>query len=577
MMIPEGRGYAETAGEDGRKRRFLPMAKIQSPLHSTDDSVEVEAIGIGDGDGVLRRSPSNKEANRNTCRSRKRIGPRVSTANTTHVDKDILETQATATNRKKHNHIEHYVDNVKGSIRVGHEVPGVPIEFFSTEEEKKDFDLMNISITIYGITGIVCEEKDPKKSKRRLALTPVLLKEKDSSSSATKIWHDRQIPTTVAASVKRNAISSQTVIETFLPSQPINIKSTPGKSSIVSALWQRPSAALLEREDPHDENHRNQVNSSFQVLRMMMKKPFAKDATPGLVENYVHEHIQIGVNLCRGKELMRLGVATLIVTGEEEGQIMMHVPARPCAQPGIQETKPSSRSRKKTETRRTRITFDDHNLAFRLEENASLLVGVQVHPQQDVEAAERHQEVKTPAGAKLLQAAAHEENASSADFSGQFPKLTKMNNLASRKKLGAGGSTQEDVIQNPCPLATSVAAMGSTKQLGGAIFSKSSILSGLFCGAITKNMKFPGDELAPGRCAETSVTKVSSSLETENRGMIHKSSFPVSEVMNVKYAPAYAKSFFSSVTFSNTEVSSSDDDLDVADVVQISAKQLALM
>ena len=53
-------------------------------------------------------------------------------------------------------------------------------------------------------------------------------------------------------------------------------------------------------------------------------------------------------------------------------------------------------------------------------------------------------------------------------------------------------------------------------------------------------------------------------------------SIPIDEILNVKYAPAYAMSFFSAVTYSYTNIDASEGDQDVAELVEQSAQQLVL-
>ena len=471
-------------------------------------------------------------------------------------------------------------------------------------EEKKNFDLMNINITIYGVTGILCEEKEPKKS------SGINLVKRRSVLKAAKAGTPRvaAIPTTVAASVKRNAISSQTVIETFLPSQPLNIQSSPGKETNLSASWQSSGYELRGGEDRQDENENtSDEHISFEVLRMMMKKPFTREKVPGgLVENYIHEHVQIGVNLCRGHELMRLGVATLIITGEEEGQVMMHIPARPCANPGVQERKlkpkSSSRNHKKKEPKKNKklkMHFENDNCTFRLDENSSLYLGVQVNPRQDVEAAERYQEVIQPSESQLLRNAhatnfammeTREHKKQEKEISHRMmERQSTTTGITSFTCSGERATTTDEVISkdisresNYVPKKKATTEPVNNSRLGSVI--PESMMTGIFCGALgmstgTNSNTTVATAVNVSKSKESKIgAKTADKKKSSDKGSKDNSDDAVSgkatpvnggkkvrlpkEILNVKYAPEYAKSFFSAVTFADSELFDDDDDDD---------------
>lgn len=464
-------------------------------------------------------------------------------------------------------------------------------------EEKKNFDLMNITITIYGISGILCVEKELKKKpsavtsiipmvRRRSALKAAA---KASSFEQQQAQKQNNIPTTtVAASVKRNAISSSSVIETFLPSKPLSIKSAPGKDTKLSALWQTPISKAQELEEGRDENvaPTRDAHASFEVLRMMMKRPYSREQSPGLVENYVHEHVQIGINLCRGKELMRVGVATLIITGEEEGHVMMHIPARPCGNPGVHERKSSSKSKsangtKKQHTmkksKKAKMHFENDKCHFRLDENSSLCLGVQVHPQQDVEAAERFEEIEQTDSQLLRNAHAakvymmemrEQDNIQQQQHQKHIlvDRRSTETRLNNSKIASASASVSVKTMVVEQKPATTVPRPSSGL---ASVLPQNSILAGMFCGAL------PGMTTAAptptNKDNKSVVTKENSSAGGSGDSDDHDGSYsenamdshlPVDEVMNVKYHPAYAKSFFSAVTFAATDMYEDDDDYD---------------
>eukprot|EP00540_Astrosyne_radiata_P007679 CAMPEP_0116860850 /NCGR_PEP_ID=MMETSP0418-20121206/22662_1 /TAXON_ID=1158023 /ORGANISM="Astrosyne radiata, Strain 13vi08-1A" /LENGTH=464 /DNA_ID=CAMNT_0004495339 /DNA_START=84 /DNA_END=1476 /DNA_ORIENTATION=+ len=70
--------------------------------------------------------------------------------------------------------------------------------------------------------------------------------------------------------------------------------------------------------------------STFTLLRVMMKESYDRGihGRGAMVPHYVHERIELQINLSKGSESIPLGVATLVVSGEEEGPITMNLPAK---------------------------------------------------------------------------------------------------------------------------------------------------------------------------------------------------------------------------------------------------------
>jgi hypothetical protein len=430
-------------------------------------------------------------------------------------------------------------------------------------EDVKDFDLMNITITIYSITGVLCEEKSVKKKKGKRKVSLRLSKSKASTPASHEHDVTSDFPTTVAASVKRNVINSQTLIETFFPSQPMGTKSIPGQTTTLSALWQMPTAgpvANVETEQRVEEDAL-QLESSFQLLRVMMKQPFKRGNK--YVENYVHETVHIGINLCRGTELMELGVATLVVTGEEEGQAMMHVPARPCADPGIRERGKKEKTTRRTKPKRTHFIGD--NRTFRLDENSALYVGIQVHPQRDVEAAEKlRQFAEIEQSDSQLLRAAHAAKASILEY--QARHLLKEEQRIAQQKM-AQQVLSESTEGSEDTSVKSVKESGHvSKQMSDAVprtscLAENTLLDDMFCGSMPM-FTGAGCESDTNNCAPPAPKG-----STDSNDLERQTSLPFSEILNVKYAPAYAKSFFSALTYSQTEFTENDNDI-VADMIQ---------
>ena len=538
----------ETTGEDGNKRTLKPITEICSALSSkssvTNDEKQMHSVPL--------------------TRCHRSVFPNTN-------KQDWQEDSLVVPPKRNLACDDEFLNDTL-------EEPLGMMSMDEPEQDKKYFDLMNVNITLYGIGGILCEEKETKKSgtkvgKQRRSILKAKGGEYAEAAECAEETVEHCIPITVAASIKRNAISSQTVIETFLPSQPLNIETAPGKTTKLSATWQTPKSTLLNSEIEHDENDKPEDRrSSFEVLRMMMKTPYSREQAPGMVENYTHEHLQIGIHLCRGKELMRLGVATLIVTGDEEGQVMMHIRTKQCAEPGIQERKCGSKPRSKVvnsknKRKKARMHFKNDNRIFRLDENASIFVGVQVLPQHDVKAAECFQDIELT-DSQLLRNA-HAAKACMLEMRGN----ERFEQLRLKKE-----SPRCQTVANSTLLSSK-----SEKRLNDTVKSPQDIsedmMTGIFCGALSGMLaNKSASPLIPKSSPKSSEgvkpSKKSPVLKTDDiitedsyddsldSSLDENDTVPMQEIVNVKYAPRYAKSFFSAVTFADSQNDEENDDED---------------
>jgi hypothetical protein len=258
-----------------------------------------------------------------------------------------------------------------------------PIVHFD-HTEKEMFELMNIRIVVYSLNGVMCE-KEPVKKKRfgrkdgAMYGTPVGSSGKGGtmglstssissgdvfSLTETDYLESQSIPTTAVVSCQKNAISSKTAIETFLPSLPLQrpVATFVNKVRYV-ASWTSERSFLQKDFGAIDL-------SSFKIIRCMKLAAFTPGV--GVGSNYVHETIELGINLTRGTEMIPLGTASLIVGGDEEGEVHMNVPAKPI-------TFKNKKFLKKKN--KYGFFFNDPLRRYYLDENASIKVGVQVIPE----------------------------------------------------------------------------------------------------------------------------------------------------------------------------------------------------
>jgi hypothetical protein len=280
-------------------------------------------------------------------------------------------------------------------LKTGDHIGFSPTSHFD-DAEKEVFELMNIRIVVYGLTGVMCEKELVKKKrfgKKENAVsampgsvpgnTGAMGPSTSSISSADVLslneidcLENQSIPTTAVVSCQKNAISSQTALETFLPSMPLHrpVAAFVNKVRYV-ASWPSEQSSL-RIDDGVDL-------SSFKVIRCMKQAVFIPGA--GVGSNYVHETIELGINLSRGTEMIRLGTASLIVGGEEEGEVSMNVPAKPFA----------TKSKKFTKKKNKYGYFSNDPLRrYYLDENAAVRVGVQVIPETTLRFANEKEKLK---------------------------------------------------------------------------------------------------------------------------------------------------------------------------------------
>jgi hypothetical protein len=272
--------------------------------------------------------------------------------------------------------------------------------FFGGEEENSEFELMHIRITVYGLTGIVVEKKKHQSKKARN-------KKKNKDASTTNTYStgssitscedlrtescENTPPIQAVVTHNRNVSNSATSISSHLPSLPlVSSTSTSGSARRLNAHWPALHASPLLDSD--DDSLIDQ--SSFIMERVMMKEAFSRRKTPTQVSNFVHETVDLTMNLKQGNELIPLGVATLVISGDEEGPVHMTLPAKPVRFKGktvvVEGIAPTVNSDSKSSKGKRRPLFGkskqkpcfahDKSQTYTLDENATLKIAVQVIP-----------------------------------------------------------------------------------------------------------------------------------------------------------------------------------------------------
>lgn len=261
-----------------------------------------------------------------------------------------------------------------------------------------DFELMEVAITVYGLSGIICRTADPKKKRAKMfskkrgtqnskaSLRPGAHSFDFNESGNTTLTknlnvdnrENSSVPTTAVVSFRRNAISSDTPLETFMPSLPLT-KPMSGFGDTVRymASWPAGERSALLEADPKGL-------STMKMIRVMKREKYRPETKIGQVSGYVHETIDLGVCLGRGKELVHLGSVSFAITGDEEGEIVMNVPVKSSTLPHATANRKSS---KKKRSKKSSFPHDSSR-SYLLDDNATLRVGVRVLPQHTIKIAE---------------------------------------------------------------------------------------------------------------------------------------------------------------------------------------------
>ena len=277
------------------------------------------------------------------------------------------------------------------------ETPGRSVGLFSPESEYEQyhrdendaekFDLMNITIIVYGLSGIMCEKVASKKKKGKFGNnkntgkgmngkgysgSTISSTEASATDEAAFLEH-QSAPTTAVVSFRKNAISSQHSLETFLPSIPLHLpNSSSGAMFRYAASWPSGQTTLV-KDDAAIER------SSFNLTRCMRQEAFVPSA--GVGSNYVHETLELRINMSRGTELIRLGCASLVITGEEEGEMQMNIPTKPIQQKSKNLNRNRIKAKTKSKSNKYGFFSSDLTRRYYLGENATLRVGIKVIPQ----------------------------------------------------------------------------------------------------------------------------------------------------------------------------------------------------
>ena len=278
-------------------------------------------------------------------------------------------------------HFEVHSSPEKKRCATNYTIPGNNYD----ENNNAKFELMNIKIVVYGLSGLICEQQEEKKKQKFgkgiISSTAMGMARRDMKpighSHATSSQNQTEGITTAVVSCEKSGTNSKISFETYLPSLPLgNPIATNLYKVRYAAVWPSEQSVLQQDECSKDR-------STFTFTRCMKESSFIPGV--GARSNYCHETIELGINLNRGTELIRLGTATIVVNGEEEGEVQMNVPATPF----IFKTKKLKKKKNKYG-----YFSNDSSRRFSLDNNSVLKVGVQVIPEHAMRFAKEKEKTK---------------------------------------------------------------------------------------------------------------------------------------------------------------------------------------
>ena len=327
--------------------------------------------------------------------------------------------------------------------------------------EEPSFELMQVRVTLYRVTGILCRKEERRRKRRKgkqssrpvdfpkecktanvVSSVPSCSRSKRSTDSLYG-GQSTQPPITAVVSYMKNVFSSGTIMETYIPSAPMDRLSRPEASTAqYSARWPG-----WKEDSTECDNH------SFTITRVMKQQRYEK-VKMAKVSTHVHETIELCVFAGKGKELIPLGETSFVITGDEEEEVIHNTPVR-IPRPGVSSfDKHFVHSRKKKRRKENSSFLHTPKQRYELDSNAILQLGVRVFPQttltkaieQDSEAKASDESIFNQVLNELLGETYGEETRLSG---GLGPKTNSLPELTSTLKMELDDKSTEPETQEP--------------------------------------------------------------------------------------------------------------------------------
>lgn len=244
--------------------------------------------------------------------------------------------------------------------------PDTQAHSISTNDSSCDspFQMMDIVVSVDIMEGLIMESKEK---------SALLDTQKNSSFKMLG-----SLPVTTFVSCKKNVSSTRT-IATHVPSLPLNKPSSSHAGKLHHFLVRWPADF-----DPHGD-----ALSTFKLSRLMKKE----SSTSGPVGfGYVPEEVELTIGLMRGSEMITLGIANLVITGEETEEMIIDLPIN-VTKEALKDTKTKNRRRSASPLRKLRSPSKSSSKAmkpkafpsdpkrkYKLSEQSMIRLQVQITP-----------------------------------------------------------------------------------------------------------------------------------------------------------------------------------------------------
>jgi len=238
--------------------------------------------------------------------------------------------------------------------------------------------MMDVTVAVLGLSGIIMDA--PKKKSNNKFKDSISL----SSSGSTFDSVDGGEPITSVITFFKNVSSSHTAIASHLPSIPLrNTKSKVSDTKYhFMATW------------PTDFDPMGNELSTFKCTRMMKKEYVPNDPHDYSYDNnrdrpvFCSERIPLTIGLMKGTEIITVGSAAIVLTGEERDEVQVNLPVslnkqemKESMQSGSSQKMKKKPSKKKRGTKLKPVSFpNDSKHKFCMEENSCLRLLVKVTP-----------------------------------------------------------------------------------------------------------------------------------------------------------------------------------------------------
>lgn len=238
------------------------------------------------------------------------------------------------------------------------------------DNEGAPYELIQVNLTVYGLTGILCQKREKSQRNQRSKGRKKQKENDNIMETVDGIVNGFKAPPLVAiVSCRKNVTKNGTRLETFLPSDPMEkVEFNNDPTGTFTASWPADQSNYLTGIDNFD-------TSTFKMVRAMKHQTYRKNTKLGFISNYVHETVEFVVYVGRGMQLVPVGTATFVITGNEEQEVLLNIPIKPILNAKKRNEKKKKGGKKK------RCFPDNEGVQFTVDENAVLRLGVRALPE----------------------------------------------------------------------------------------------------------------------------------------------------------------------------------------------------